>query len=229
MIYVLVICIKQNMPLAKQPHLCSFTHHPLIIQTKYSILNNSRSLSKCQFYQSYWAIIQEPLYHFFPYHFNFLKRWILTGRRMKFASKLLSCLSVKEHYYLMIPHYLDLSVSGKSLKTSAVLFSLWFCILCISMPRRNAQLLIFKSINTSQLSISFLLKLSCPVQQSDPLVVRQLPFCSDWKWIHSNASNVWHFQKKNRKSNICAIMKSSTCIWLIKKKKKISIAPEDKR
>lgn len=132
MIYVLVICIKQNVPLAKQPHLCSFTHHPLIIQTKYSTLNNSRSLSKGQFYQSYWAIIQEALYHSFPPPFQFFSRirWILTGRHMKFASKLLSCLSVREHYYLMIPYYLDLSVSGKSLKTSAVFF---FCVILHSV------------------------------------------------------------------------------------------------
>ena len=42
---------------------------------------------------------------------------------MKFSSNLLSLLSVKEHYYLMILYYLGCTVSTKSLKTLTIFFS----------------------------------------------------------------------------------------------------------
>lgn len=133
-----------------------------------------------------------------PFQFFSRLGWVLPDRHMKFASKLLSFLSVRKHYYSMILYYLDHSISGKSLNENlSYIFILWFCVPYISMPRWIHDCLSSKaSIQTygPPISCSSLL-----VHPSDSLMAREPPFCSDWKLTASISSNVRQFQINYKK------------------------------
>ena len=82
---------------------------------------------------------------------------------MKFSSNLLSLLSVKEHYYLMILYYLGCTVSTKSLKTLTIFFSPMIQQSTYFYAKVEGMTAYLKD-HQYELFTYFLLKSSCPSQ-----------------------------------------------------------------